>query len=65
MSCKGNTELTQTLLVYKGAPSLNLDELSKAGTAAAIVGTAAVVMILSILFWLPFVYVKVVRKDYS
>lgn len=33
--------------------------------AAAIVGTAAVVMALSILFWLPFVYCKVVRKDYT
>jgi sodium-dependent phosphate transporter len=51
--------------VYKGAPSLKLDKLSEAVTAAAIVGTAAVVTLLSILFWLPFVYAKVMKNDYS
>jgi sodium-dependent phosphate transporter len=51
--------------VYKGAPSLKLNELSASSTAAAIVGSAAVVALLAIIFWLPFVHAKVVKKDYS
>jgi solute carrier family 20 (sodium-dependent phosphate transporter) len=51
--------------VYKGAPSLKLNKLSKEATAAAIVGTAAVITLLSVLFWLPFVYAKVIKNDYS
>ncbi|ORY90849.1 sodium:inorganic phosphate symporter [Leucosporidium creatinivorum] len=52
-------------IVYKGAPSLGLNKLSESTTAAAIVGTAAVVSALSVLFWLPYVYAKVIRKDYT
>ncbi|PVG01655.1 sodium:inorganic phosphate symporter [Serendipita vermifera] len=52
-------------IVYKGAPSLKLDKLSDAATAAAIVGTAAVATLLSILFWLPYVHAKVVKNDYT
>jgi sodium-dependent phosphate transporter len=52
-------------IVYKGAPNLGLDELPQTTIAAAIVGTGAVISALSIIFWLPYVYCKVVRKDYS
>ncbi|WVQ99685.1 hypothetical protein IAU59_006824 [Kwoniella sp. CBS 9459] len=52
-------------IVYKGAPSLNLDELSQTTVALAIVLTGLVVAILSILFWLPYVYAKVIKKDYT
>jgi sodium-dependent phosphate transporter len=52
-------------IVYKGSPSLNLDELPQVTVALAIVLTALVVAILSIVFWLPYVYCKVVRKDYT
>ncbi len=48
-----------------GAPRLGLSKLSQPAIAAAILGTSGVVAALSILFWLPFVYCKVVRKDYS
>jgi len=51
--------------VWKGAPSLNLNEMSSTTTALAIVLTALVVSILSVLFWLPFVYCRVVKKDYT
>jgi sodium-dependent phosphate transporter len=51
--------------VYKGAPNLNLDELSEVTVALAIVLTGLVIAILSVLFWLPYVYCKVVRKDYT
>jgi sodium-dependent phosphate transporter len=53
------------MLVYKGAPSLKLDKLTESETAAAVIGSAAVIMLLSIIFWLPFVYAKVVKHDYS
>lgn len=52
-------------IIYKGAPNLGLDKLPGSTVAGAIVGTGAVVAILSALFWIPYVYCKVVRKDYS
>lgn len=52
-------------IIYKGAPSLGLNKLSEGSTAAAIVGTASVVCLLSVIFWLPYVYAKSIRKDYS
>ncbi|KAH6899345.1 sodium:inorganic phosphate symporter [Coprinopsis sp. MPI-PUGE-AT-0042] len=53
-------------IVYKGSPSLGLKDKLKGGTLAApVVGAGAVVALLSILFWLPFVHAKVVKKDYT
>ncbi|BGP53560.1 hypothetical protein JCM8202v2_001119 [Rhodotorula sphaerocarpa] len=52
-------------IIYKGAPSLGLKKLSNASVAAAVVGTGAVVALLSALFWVPYVYCKVARKDYT
>jgi sodium-dependent phosphate transporter len=51
--------------VYKGAPELKLSSLSETTIAAAIVGTGAVIAVLSALFWLPFVHAKVVKRDYT
>ncbi|BGP57125.1 hypothetical protein JCM8202v2_004765 [Rhodotorula sphaerocarpa] len=60
------TSAVMTLaIIFKGAPSLGLKKLSHATTAAAVVGTGAVVALLSVLFWVPFVYCKVARKDYT
>ncbi|WVR06787.1 hypothetical protein IAU60_003822 [Kwoniella sp. DSM 27419] len=52
-------------IVYKGAPSLKLDKLSETTIALAIVLTALVVAILSLIFWLPFVHAKVIKKDFT
>lgn len=52
-------------IIVKGSPSLNLDELPASTTVAAVLGTASVVALLSILFWLPYVYGKVVKGDYT
>jgi sodium-dependent phosphate transporter len=52
-------------IVYKGAPALKLDHLSRVETAAAILGTAATVTLLAAIFWLPYVHAKVVKNDYS
>ncbi|KAG8731358.1 Na+/Pi symporter [Ceratobasidium sp. 423] len=56
--------LTMAVL-WKGSPSLGLDELPPGEMAAAILGTAAVVALLSIIFWLPFVHSRVVKGDYT
>lgn len=52
-------------IIYKGAPSLNLDEKPASTTALGIVITALVVAILAVLFWVPFVYTKVIKLDYT
>ncbi|GAA6033370.1 hypothetical protein JCM8097_006717 [Rhodosporidiobolus ruineniae] len=52
-------------IIFKGSPSLGLDKMPDHEMAAAIVGTAAVVSLFSILFWLPYVHAKVVKKDYT
>ncbi|WOO83047.1 Phosphate-repressible phosphate permease pho-4 [Vanrija pseudolonga] len=52
-------------IVYKGSPSLKLDKLPKTTIALAIVLTSLVVAILSTIFWMPYVYCKVVRKDHT
>ncbi|KAL0579904.1 hypothetical protein V5O48_002075 [Marasmius crinis-equi] len=52
-------------IIYKGAPSLKLTELSDSTLAAAIVVTGIVLAILSLIFWAPFVHAKVVKKDYT
>ena len=51
--------------VYKGAPQLNLAKLPQTTIAVAIVLTGVVIALLAALFWLPYVYAKVVRKDHS
>ncbi|KAH6909782.1 sodium:inorganic phosphate symporter [Coprinopsis sp. MPI-PUGE-AT-0042] len=51
-------------IIYKGSPSLGLDDLSSTTQAIAIVMTALVVTIISILFWMPYVYATVVKKDH-
>lgn len=52
-------------IIFKGSPSLGLDELPGGVMAGAIIGTAAVITLLSIIFWVPFVHAKVVKKDYT
>ncbi|GAA6003422.1 hypothetical protein JCM10207_000327 [Rhodosporidiobolus poonsookiae] len=52
-------------IIYKGSPSLGLSDMSESAMAAAVVGTAAVVALVSVLWWVPYVYCKVVRKDYT
>lgn len=61
----GNLATHELIIVYKGAPNLKLNKLSGQTQALAITMTSLVVAVLALLFWLPFVYCKVVRKDYS
>ncbi|KAH8917481.1 sodium:inorganic phosphate symporter [Atractiella rhizophila] len=59
------TAICTMLIVYKGSPDLGLDDLSDTTIALAIVLTGLVVSILSIIFWVPFVRAKVLKKDYT
>ncbi|KAG2015577.1 sodium:inorganic phosphate symporter [Coprinopsis cinerea AmutBmut pab1-1] len=52
-------------IIFKGSPSLGLKNMEPGPLAAAVLGTASVVALLSILFWLPYVHAKVVKKDYT
>ncbi|KAK4702578.1 solute carrier family 20 (sodium-dependent phosphate transporter), partial [Phenoliferia sp. Uapishka_3] len=52
-------------IIYKGAPSLGLLEKPAFVTNSAIVGAGAVLAVLSVVFWLPYVYCKAIRKDHS
>lgn len=52
-------------IIYKGAPTLNLSAKSPTTTALAIVLTALVIAVLAYLFWVPYVYCKVIKKDYT
>ncbi|GAA5822278.1 hypothetical protein JCM10212_004281 [Sporobolomyces blumeae] len=52
-------------IIFKGSPSLGLSKLDDSTMAGAIVGTAAVVALLAVLFWVPYVHCKVVKKDYT
>ncbi|KAG9128571.1 Na+/Pi symporter [Ceratobasidium sp. 392] len=56
--------LTMAIL-WKGSPSLGLAEMEPGPLTAAILGTASVVTLLAILFWLPFVRARVVKGDYT
>jgi sodium-dependent phosphate transporter len=52
-------------IIYKGAPTLNLAAKPATTTALGIVLTALVVTVLAYLFWVPYVYGKVIKKDYT
>lgn len=52
-------------IVYKGSPSLKLDKLPGSTIALAITMTALVVSVIAIIWWIPYVYCKVVRHDYT
>lgn len=52
-------------VIYKGAPNLGLKSMSSGKMAAAIVLTSFVIAVLSVVIWLPYVWCKVIRKDYS
>lgn len=53
------------LIVWKGSPSLNLDELSSRTIAGAILGTATVALLVYMLFLFPFYRRKLVHNDWT
>lgn len=53
------------LIVWKGSPSLNLDDLSSATIGGAIVGVAGVASILYMVFLFPFYRRKLVYEDWT
>jgi sodium-dependent phosphate transporter len=53
------------LIVWKGAASLDLDDWGTAPTVGTIFGVAGAVALLSCIFILPFLHVKLVREDWK
>ena len=53
------------LIVWKGAPSLNLDELSDGALAGSIIGVGAVATLLYMIFFYPFYRRKLVHNDWT
>lgn len=53
------------LIVWKGAPSLNLDDLSDGALAGSIVGVGAVATLLYMLFFYPYYRRKLVHNDWT
>lgn len=51
--------------MFGGAPALGLEDLSGGATAAAILVTGLVIGILCVIFYIPYIYCKVQRKDYT
>ena len=52
-------------IVYKGSPNLGLDERPGWWIAAVTVGTGAALATAATIFFVPFVYAKVINKDYT
>ncbi|KAI5826436.1 phosphate transporter [Schizophyllum commune Tattone D] len=59
------TVILTLCILWKGSPNLGLKDMSTPDLMAAVFGTATVVCALACTFWLPFVYCKVVRGDYT
>ncbi|TRM61011.1 phosphate transporter [Schizophyllum amplum] len=59
------TVILTLCILWKGSPNLGLSDMSTPDLMAAVFGTASVVCALACTFWLPFVYCKVVRGDYT
>ncbi|OQO02825.1 hypothetical protein B0A48_11108 [Cryoendolithus antarcticus] len=53
------------LIVWKGAASLDLDDWGTAPTVGTIMGVAVGVALLSCIFLLPYIHVKLVREDWK
>jgi solute carrier family 20 (sodium-dependent phosphate transporter) len=52
-------------IVYKGSPNLGLNKQPPWYIAAVTVGTGAGVALLAAIFFVPFVYARVIKKDHS
>jgi solute carrier family 20 (sodium-dependent phosphate transporter) len=52
-------------IVYKGSPNLGLNKKPSWYIAAVVVGVGAGLFILSAIFFVPYVYAKVINKDHS
>lgn len=53
------------MVVWNGAPSLHLNDLSAGAIVGAIFGVMGVTLLLSILFFYPFLYRKLVMEDWK
>ena len=52
-------------ILYKGAASLNVDELPLGTLLGCIFGAGGAIALLSVLFWMPYVHCQVMKNDYT
>ena len=53
------------MVVWKGAPALNLDDLSAGTIVAAIFGVMGVTVLITLLMFYPFLYRRLVMEDWT
>jgi hypothetical protein len=53
------------MVVWKGAPALNLDALSTGAIVGAIFGVMGVTVLVSLLLFYPFLYRRLVMEDWT
>ncbi|TKX27131.1 phosphate transporter family protein [Elsinoe australis] len=52
-------------IVYKGSPNLGLNKKPPGFIAGVTMGTAGAVALLSAIFFVPYIYAKVIKRDYT
>lgn len=55
----------QMMVVWNGAPSLHLNDLSAATIAGVVIGVICVSIIVTILFFYPFLYRRLIMEDWK
>jgi solute carrier family 20 (sodium-dependent phosphate transporter) len=53
------------MVVWKGAPSLNLNDLAPGTIIGAIFGVMGVTLVISLLMFYPFLYRRLVLEDWT
>jgi solute carrier family 20 (sodium-dependent phosphate transporter) len=53
------------MIVWQGAPSLHLEDLPLAVIIGAIFGVVGVTLVISILFFYPFLHRRLVKEDWT
>jgi hypothetical protein len=63
----GSTNFTniQMMVVWNGAPSLHLNDLSAATIAGAVIGVMAVSIVMTYLFFYPFLHRRLIAEDWQ
>ncbi|KAK9431914.1 phosphate transporter [Lipomyces doorenjongii] len=59
------TAVLSLVIVWKGAPNLNLAKMSASGIAASVFGVVGVTLLLYLVFFLPYLRRRIVKEDWT
>ncbi|KAK9372147.1 phosphate transporter [Lipomyces chichibuensis] len=59
------TAVLSLVIVWKGAPNLNLSKMSPFGIAASVLGVVGVTLLLYLVFFLPYLRRRIVKEDWT